>query len=321
MNHRKQFAQPPDNNVMPRFSGFATFMRTPIIETFTDVDIAMVGVPWDGGVTNRAGARHGPREVRNMSSLIRRVHHATGINPFALTRVGDAGDVPINPINNDKTLAQIELFYADLHAAGAIPLSCGGDHLITLPIMRAIARHRPVGMVHFDAHTDTGDSAFDGEKYHHGTPFRRAVEEGLLDPKRTIQIGIRGARATADYSAFSHHSGMRVVYIEEYFDMGYAAVIKEARRVVGDGPVYISFDVDGLDPVYAPGTGTPEIGGYSTHEAQRMIRGLQGLDIVGADVVEVAPPFDPTGNTALVGATMMFELLCILADAVAQRRG
>ena len=175
-------------------------------------------------------------------------------------------------------------------------------------------------MVHFDAHTDTADDAFDGERYHHGTPFRRAVEEGLLDPHRTIQIGIRGARSAADYNDFSHDSGMRVIYIEEFYDMGVAAVIEEARRVVGDGPVYISFDVDGLDPVYAPGTGTPEVGGYSTHEAQRMIRGLQGLDIIGGDVVEVAPPFDQSGNTALVGATFMYEILCVMADAISTRK-
>jgi len=176
-------------------------------------------------------------------------------------------------------------------------------------------------MVHFDAHSDTTDSYFGGEKYTHGTPFRRAVEEGLLDPKRTVQIGIRGALFDAGDMDFARDSGMRIITIEEFYDLGVDAVIAEARRVVGDGPTYVSFDVDGLDPVYAPGTGTPEIGGFTTHEAQRMVRGLQGLDLVGGDVVEVAPPFDPSGNTALVGATMMFEILCILAHAVDQRRG
>ena len=312
--------QPPSNNVSPRYMGLATFMRTPAVTDYSAIDIAMAGVPWDGAVTNRPGARHGPREVRNMSSLIRRVHHVSNINPFELCRIGDVGDTPVNPINNDRMLAMIEEFYAGIAAAGVTPLSCGGDHLITLPIFRGLFRDRPVGMVHFDAHTDTADAAFDGERYHHGTPFRRAVEEGLLDPKRTIQIGIRGARSDADYNDFSHESGMRVIYIEEFYDIGVSAVIEEARRVVGDGPVYISFDVDGLDPVYAPGTGTPEVGGYTTHEAQRMIRGLRGLNIVGADVVEVAPPFDQTGNTALVGATFMYEILCVMADAVAQRK-
>ena len=190
---------------------------------------------------------------------------------------------------------------------------------MTLPVMRAIAAERPVGMVHFDAHCDTADSYFDGARYTHGTPFRRAVEEGLLDPERTIQIGIRGSLYSPDDWRYSYDSGMRVIPIEEYFEMGVDAVIAEARRVVGDGPTYVSFDVDGLDPVYAPGTGTPEIGGYSTFEAQRMIRGLEGLDLVGGDVVEVAPPFDPSGNTALVGATMMFEIMCVLAKAVAAR--
>ena len=319
MSDKSNLPQPPSNNVAPRYMGLATFMRTPVVTDYDTIDIALAGVPWDGAVTNRAGARHGPREVRNMSSLIRRVHHVSNINPFELCRVGDVGDTPVNPINNDRMLDMIEEFYTDIVGAGVTPLSCGGDHLITLPIMRALCRDKPTGMVHFDAHTDTADAAFDGERYHHGTPFRRAVEEGLLDPQRTIQIGIRGARSDADYNDFSHESGMRVIYIEEFYDMGIPAVIEEARRVVGNGPVYISFDVDGLDPVYAPGTGTPEVGGFSTHEAQRMVRGLQGLEIIGGDVVEVAPPFDQSGNTALVGATFMYEILCVMADAIASR--
>ncbi|MEE8625115.1 MAG: arginase family protein, partial [Acidiferrobacterales bacterium] len=200
-----------------------------------------------------------------------------------------------------------------------VPISAGGDHSVTLPIFRAIASERPVGMVHFDAHCDTGDDYL-GSKFHHGAPFRRAVEEGLLDPKRTIQIGIRGSLNDPDVWKFSHDSGMRVIYMEELYEMGVKAVIAEARRVVGDGPTYISFDVDGLDPVYAPGTGTPEVGGFTTLEAQMMIRGLQGLNLIGGDVVEVAPPFDISGNTALVGATMMFEILCVVAHSVAARK-
>ncbi len=307
--------QPPDHTVHPRYTGIPTFMRVPYVTDPTTLDIAMVGIPFDGAVTNRPGARHGPREVRNMSSLIRRVHHATRINPFELAKIGDAGDTPVNPMNLMKSLEMIQEFYAPLAAAGVTPLSCGGDHLVTRPIYRAIAADRPVGMVHFDAHTDTADEGFGGEKYHHGTPFKRAVEEGLLDPKRTIQIGIRGSRSSGDYSEFSHESGMRVIYIEEFYEIGVERVIQEARRIAGDGPTYISFDVDGLDPVYAPGTGTPEVGGYTTHEAQRMLRGLRGLDLIGADVVEVSPPFDQSGNTALVGATMMYEILCLLAEA------
>ena len=312
--------QPPDLNTMPRFAGIATFMRLPVETDFSKIDIAMAGVPWDGGTTNRAGARHGPREIRNMSSLIRRVNHASGIAPFELCRVADVGDAPVNPINVMDSMARIQGFYDRIAAAGAAPLSAGGDHLSTLPILRAIAAKRPVGMVHFDAHSDTTDSYFGGERYTHGTPFRRAVEEGLLDPRRVVQIGIRGALYDAHDLDFAREAGMRIITIEEFYDLGLEAVIAEARRVAGDGPTYVSFDVDGLDPVYAPGTGTPEIGGFTTHEAQRMIRGLLGLDLIGGDVVEVAPPFDPSGNTAIVGATMMFEILCVLAETRVRRR-
>ena len=199
-------------------------------------------------------------------------------------------------------------------AAGITPVSVGGDHSITLPILRALAAEKPVGLVHFDAHCDTGDD-YMGSRFHHGAPFSRAVEEGLLDPRRTIQIGIRGSLNDPDVWKFSHDSGMRVVYIEEFFERGWRPIIEEARTIVSDGPTYISFDVDALDPVYAPGTGTPEVGGYSTLEAQMMIRALSGLNLVGGDVVEVAPPFDPSGNTALVGATMMFEILCVIAES------
>ena len=314
------YPQPLSGMVVPRFGEVATFMRLPLERDPAKLDIALVGVPWDGGTTNRPGARHGPREIRNMSTLMRRVHHASLVAPYELCRVGDCGDTPVNPINLQDSLQRIEAFYARLHAAGAAPLSAGGDHLITLPILRAIARQKPVGVVHFDAHSDTGDSYFGGEKYTHGTPFRRAIEEGLIDPKRMIQIGVRGSMYAADEKDWALGQGIRIVHIEEFFRLGPEAVIAEARRLVGDGPTYISFDVDGLDPVYAPGTGTPEIGGFSTAEAQRMIRGLAGLDLVGGDVVEVAPPFDPSGNTALVGATIMFEILCVLAPAVHRRR-
>jgi guanidinopropionase len=200
-----------------------------------------------------------------------------------------------------------------------IPLSAGGDHSISLPILRAIAAERPVGMVHIDAHCDTG-SNYLGSNYHHGAPFARAVEEGLLDPARTVQIGIRGSINDRDVWKFSHESGMRVIYMPDFYEMGLEATMAEARRVAGDGPTYVSFDIDSLDPAYAPGTGTPEVGGFTSLEAQLMIRELRGLDLVGADVVEVSPPFDPSGLTALTGATMMFELLCVLADAVAARK-
>ncbi len=304
----------------PRYAEIATFMRAPRVRDPRELDIALIGVPFDGGVTNRPGARHGPREIRNASTLMRAIHHVTKVDPYELCRVGDMGDVAFPRIYElEACLDDIAEFYGRVHAAGAVPLSAGGDHAITLPIFRAIAAERPLGMVHIDAHTDTWDE-FLGSRYMHGTPFRRAVEEGLLDPKRTIQIGIRGAQNSDEGWTFSLESGMRVVFMEEFTELGVAAVIAEARRVVGDGPTYISFDVDGLDPVYAPGTGTPEVGGLTTIEAQALLRGLRGLDLVGGDVVEVAPPFDPSGNTALVGATMMYEILCLLAEAVAKRR-
>jgi guanidinopropionase len=255
-----------------------------------------------------------------MSSFMRKVHHVSRIAPYDLARIADLGDAPVNPIDLMDTLGRIERFFAKVHAAGALPLSAGGDHLITLPIFRAIAKGRPIGMVHFDAHSDTNDRYFGDNRYTHGTPFRRAVEEGLLDPKRTVQIGIRGSIYSPDDMDFAESSGMRVIYMEEFAKLGPAKVIEITRRVAGDGPTYISFDVDGLDPVYAPGTGTPEIGGMTTREAQEVVRGLQGLNLVGGDVVEVSPPFDPSGNTALVGATFMFEIMCLLADAVARRR-
>jgi guanidinopropionase len=313
--------EPVDAAIVPRFGAIPTFMRLPHIPDPARVDIALIGVPWDGGTTNRAGARHGPREVRNMSSFMRKVHHVSRIAPYELARIADLGDAPVNPIDLMDSLKRIEQFFAKVHAAAAVPLSVGGDHLITLPIFRAIARERPVGMIHFDAHSDTNDRYFGDNRYTHGTPFRRAVEEGLLDPKRVVQIGIRGSIYGPGDMDFAESTGMRVIYMEEFCKLGEDKVIAETRRVVGEGPTYISFDVDGLDPVYAPGTGTPEIGGISTREAQHILRGLQGLNLIGGDVVEVSPPFDPSGNTALVGATLMFEIMCLLADAAARRRG
>jgi len=252
---------------------------------------------------------------------MRKINQATGINPYEGLEVADIGDAWLEkPFNLEAALDEIADVFHVVHAAGVVPVSVGGDHSVTLPIFRGIAKDRPVGMVHFDAHCDTGDDYL-GSKFHHGAPFRRAVEEGLLDPKRTIQIGIRGGVNDLDIWKFSHDSGMRVIYMEEFYEMGWKAVVEEARRVVGDGPTYLSFDVDGLDPVYAPGTGTPEVGGITTVEALMMLRGMQGLNLVGGDVVEVAPPFDPSGNTALVGATLMFEILCVVADAVRARKG
>lgn len=314
--------QPIPGDELPRFAGIATFMRLPhIAATEADeVDIGLIGVPWDGGTTNRAGARHGPRQIRDLSTMARNAHHATGITPFELCNCADLGDTPVNPVDIEDTLKRVEDFYARVVKQGIVPLTAGGDHLITLPIMRALCRDGPVGMVHFDAHTDTLDRYFGESKYTHGTPFRRAIEEGLLDPERTVQIGIRGALYSSSDKDWGLEQGIRVIEIEEYNELGINAVIAEARRVVGDAKAYVSFDVDALDPVYAPGTGTPEIGGITTYDAQRMLRGLRGLNLIGGDVVEVSPPFDPSGNTALVAVTMMFEILCLLAEIIDQRR-
>ena len=303
--------QPLDSGVVPRFAGPSTFMRLPMARP-EEVDIALVGIPFDGGATNRTGARHGPREIRNQSSLVRRVHHVTGISPFDRIRAGDCGDAPINPLDLMATLESIEAFYAQIHAAGARPLTAGGDHLTTLPILRALAKQAPVGLVQFDAHSDTYDSFF-GSRYNHGTPFRRAIEEGLVDPRRMIQIGIRGAISDAANYDFARAAGVRIVFIEEFMARGVADVMAEARAIIGDQPAYLSFDIDALDPSFAPGTGTPEIGGMSTREALAMIRLMEGAHLVGADLVEVSPPLDPSGLTALTGATLMFELLCVMA--------
>jgi guanidinopropionase len=304
-----------DPQKAPRFTEIPTFMRCPLSENPDEVDIALIGVPYDGGVTNRPGARHGPREIRNSSSLMRPIHHVTRFNPFEACRVADMGDVRFSAMYDPASVVQeIESFYSAITGSGVVPLSAGGDHSITYPILKALGRNQPVGLIHVDAHTDTW-GPHQGCKFHHGAPFRLAVEDGVLDPLRTVQIGIRGTQARTDGWDFSEQSGMRVIFMEEFTRMGVDDVIAEARRVVGDGPTYISFDVDGLDPVYAPGTGTPEIGGITTIEAQALLRGLNGLKLVGGDVVEVAPPFDPTGNTALVAATLMFEILCLLAES------
>ena len=316
--------KPISGNILPRYAGIATFMRLPhlALDETAEVDIGLIGVPWDGGTTNRAGARHGPRQMRDLSSLTRNVHHVTGIRPYELANCADLGDTPVNPVDLMDTLDRVQAFFDDVCGRGIMPLTAGGDHLISLPILRALGKVHggPLGMVHFDAHTDTWDRYFGDYKYTHGTPFRRAIEEGALDPKRTVQIGIRGGLYTPDDKDWGLEQGIRVIEIEEYMDLGVEGTLAEVKRVVGDDKTYISFDVDALDPVYAPGTGTPEIGGLNTHDAQAMIRGLRGLNLVGGDVVEVSPPFDPTGNTALVGVTLMWEILCLLAEIVNQNK-
>jgi|TARA_B100000315_G_scaffold260818_1_gene325830 guanidinopropionase len=295
-----------------------TFMRSSLITDLDAFDIAMVGIPYDGAVTNRPGARHGPREIRNASTMMRSIHPVTRINPYRLCRVGDAGDVPFTRAYEvEETLNDITRFFTQLYEADVVPLAAGGDHSVTLAILRAMIVDGPIGMVHIDAHTDTWDE-FMGCKFMHGTPFRRAVEKNLIDPGRTVQIGIRGAQNKTEGWDYSLDSGMRVIFMDEFTKIGVAAVIDEIHRVIGDGRAYISFDIDVLDPAFAPGTGTPEVGGLTTIEALTLLRGLNPLNLIGADVVEVSPPYDPSGNTALVGATIMYELLCLLAEAVSR---
>jgi guanidinopropionase len=304
----------------PRYTGIATFFKAPYVDDPSSVDIGLVGVPFDGGVTNRPGARHGPREVRNQSTLIRKHHHPSGFAPSEACRIADLGDVWVEtPYQLESAIENIGKFYERVVAAGVVPLSIGGDHSMSFPILREIGKKQPVGLVHIDAHFDTG-SEVNGTTVHHGAPFGNAVEAGVLDPKRTVQIGIRGTLSRPDVGQFSFDSGMRVIFMEEYMELGRKKVIEEARRIVGTGPTYLSFDIDSLDPVYAPGTGTPEVGGLSTIEAQMLIRGLQGIDFVGGDLAEVSPPFDPSGNTAFVGAAMLFEMLCVLAHAHVKRK-
>ncbi|MGH7042220.1 MAG: agmatinase [Acetobacteraceae bacterium] len=308
-----------DPQARPRHTGIPTFFRTPHTEALAEVDIGVIGVPFDGGVTHRSGARHGPRAVREQSALLRRFNGATGVAPFATARVRDIGDCWIEfPYQLENALDEIGGFYRAVVGAGVVPLSVGGDHSISLPILRAVAAGGPVGMVHIDAHCDTGDD-YMGSRFHHGAPFRRAVEEGLLDPARVVQIGIRGTTNDPDMWGFSTASGMRVIGMDEFDDMGWRAAAAEARRVVGDGPVYLSYDIDSLDPAEAPGTGTPEAGGITMREALRLLRALRGVDFVGADLVEVAPPFDVGDVTAFNGASVLFEELCLLAEARAAR--
>src|SRR3984885_6789736 len=309
-----------DPQARPRYTGIPTFFRTPHTESLADVDIGVIGVPYDGGVTNRTGTRHGPRAVRDQSSLLRRIHPATLLRPFEAARVRDLGDCWIEqPYALEGALDEIAGFYRTIIGAGVVPLSVGGDHSISLPILRAVAAGRPLGMIHIDAHCDTGDD-YMGSRFHHGAPFRRATEEGLLDPKRVIQIGIRGTVNDPDMWGFSTRSGMRVLLMEEFHDKGWRFAAEEARRIAGSGPTYLSFDIDSLDPSQAPGTGTPEAGGITALEALRLLRALRGIDFVGGDLVEVSPPFDVGTITSFNGASILFEILCLLVESWQTRK-
>ena len=312
------FFKPVSGFDLPRFAGVPTFMRLPHVSLDTpkisDVDIGIIGVPWDSGTTNRPGPRHGPRQLRDASTMIRAQHPVSGIRPYEKLNCADLGDVSINPADIEDSMNRITSFYKTVIEKGIKPLSAGGDHLTSLPVLRAIAETGPLGMIHFDSHTDLFHSYFDGTMFTHGTPFRRAVEENLLDPKRVIQIGIRGTQYDREDLDFADSVGIRVIKIEEFFDRGIEDVMTEARAIVGEKETYISYDIDFIDPAFAPGTGTPEVGGPNSYEALKVVRELNGVKIVGADMVEVSPPFDPSSNTAFLGVSVMFELLCQMVD-------
>lgn len=317
------FFTPVSGFDLPRFAGVPTFMRLPHVPPdhprFAEVQIGLIGAPWDGGTTNRPGPRHGPRALRDASTMIRAENGATGVRPFEIATCADLGDVPPNPADLMDSLARMEAFYDRVRLAGIRPLTAGGDHLCSLPILRALARGGPLGMIHFDSHTDLYHSYFGGSLYTHGTPFRRAVEEGLLDPHRVTMIGIRGSTYDSEDRDFARSVGIRVIPIEELHRRSMTDVMAEARDRAGQGDIYVSVDIDFVDPAFAPGTGTPEVGGPTSWQALELVRGLRDLRIVGADMVEVSPPFDLGGMTAWLGATILFEILCVMAEKGATR--
>ena len=306
---------------LPRYSGIATFMRLPNLplERAKELDIGLFGLPWDGGTTTRNGSRYGPRQIREMSTLLRGVHPTFGIDPYELANCADLGDAPTNPVDPAKSLRMLEDFVRSVASQGALPLAFGGDHLVSLPALRAVRGSEPLGLVHFDAHTDMYDFYYDDSRFTHGTPFRRAIEEKLIDPKRVVQIGIRGTMFATDEHQWTFAQGVRHITVDAIRDQGCDAVARQVREIIGNGPAYFSLDIDAIDPAFAPGTGVPEIAGITTYEAQRIIRGLRGLNIVGADFVEVSPPIDPSGITALVAANLAFDVLCLLAETVKRR--
>ncbi|WP_170362102.1 agmatinase [Ruegeria arenilitoris] len=318
------FFQPVSAMELARFAGIPTFMRLPSMtldhDRIAEVELGLVGIPWDGGTTNRPGARHGPRQLRDFSTMIRAMNPVTGVAPFSMVNCADLGDVAPNPVDIGDTLERVTAFFSDLQDRGITPLTAGGDHLTTLPVLRALAISGPLGLIQFDSHTDLFDTYFGGHKFTHGTPFRRAVEEGLVDPKRFVQVGIRGTAYNTEDIEWGEAQGIRIIRIEELFDRGIDDVMTEVRSIVGTAPTYCTYDIDFVDPTYAPGTGTPEIGGPNSFQAQQVIRKMAGVNLVGADLVEVAPPFDPEGGTAWLGISLMFELLCVLAQAVDARR-
>jgi guanidinobutyrase len=308
----RNFNQPLGGNEMPRFGGPSTMMRLPTQLTAHRLDACFIGVPMDIGASNRAGTRHGPRQIRAESSLLRPYNMASRAAPFDSLQVADIGDVAIDTFNLPKCMDIITNAYRGIVKDRCIPLTLGGDHTITYPILRAMGeKYGPVGLIHVDAHADINEHMF-GEPIAHGTPFRRAVEAGALDTGRCVQIGLRGSGYAADDFDWPRSQGFRVVQAEECWHNSLTPLMAEVRAQMGDGPVYLSFDIDSLDPAFAPGTGTPEIGGLTTIQALEIIRGCHGLNLVGCDLVEISPPYDPSGNTALTGANLLFEMLCVL---------
>ncbi|MDR3620980.1 MAG: agmatinase [Paludisphaera borealis] len=300
------------------FSGIPSFFRTNLCDDWREIDIALVGVPSDAGLSHRPGARYGPQAMRAQSGLIRYINPFTKVIPYELARVGDVGDVPIeNQVNLDPLIEEIFTYYQRLHAAGVVPITAGGDHSITYPILKALGDGEPLALIHFDSHHDTV-APMRGTKFHHGAPFRNAVLDGAIDPKRTVQVGIRDPYQEAS-RPFAVESGMTIIDMGEIQERGIKAAVEKTREVIGDRPTYISFDIDALDPAYAPGTGTPVVGGLTSREAMQFLQGLRGLNLIGGDVVEVSPPFDAAGMTALAGAQIMFEILCLAAEGFALR--
>ena len=311
---------PVDAAKVPRFSDIATFLRTKRAEISEDIDIGLCGVPFDIGLNYRTGPREGPGAVRHHSRIIRQVHQTTGVQPHELCNIADIGAAPINPLSKDESIANIEAYFADLKSKSIRPFAVGGDHTIPTPILRGIAADTPVGVLHVYAHADTLDE-FCGDKVNHATFMRRASEEGLIDPKRVVQLGLRGSRFSPHDIQFGIDAGWTVITFDDYEEMGREAAIKQINATLGLGSIYVSIDIDGLDPTECPATPVPEIGGISARDMQVILRSLQGADIVGADISEIAPCFDnPTGITSIVAANLMFELVCIMAFAIDQKR-
>jgi guanidinobutyrase len=307
-----QLNQPLGGNEMPRFAGPATMMRLPVHKTARGLGACFVGVPIDIGTSNRSGTRHGPRQIRAESCMIRPYNMATRARPFDSFQIADIGDIAINTVDLTKTVAIIEKAYDSILQHDCVPLTLGGDHTLTLPILRAMKKkHGPVALIHVDAHADINDEMF-GEKIAHGTPFRRAVEEGLLASNMVFQIGLRGSGYSPEDFDWPRKQGFTVVEAEECWYKSLAPLMEEVRTKIGNLPVYLSYDIDSLDPAFAPGTGTVEVGGLTTWQALEIIRGCRGLNVIGGDLVEVSPPFDPSGNTALIGANFLYEMLCVL---------